>query len=301
MSQQTEISKPMEGQKSKHTKTLHKIKYGLKNYWPLILLTQLPLIILSIFVLNAMKPFQKFVLPSTKKVELQNEQIKTLENHIKNLNEKILYIQNQYAEDLSKLKATNNLQNQTSTTTNVDQSKRQILETLDRIGEKIRLNEPFAGLLATLPKDCVNFPGYKTLYRYSSKLPLTFLQLKKIFDDIYKAYMPPKQTTNIHPWLAKFASLFRGRIKVERIQNAPNPLLPIYEALDMHDLRSALLLTKGIDFPTLKLWKNLVQERILLEDEYSVFVEKTQTWLLNQTITENSISQAANMQKENNL
>ena len=300
MPQQTEISNPVDSHKPKHIKILRKIEHGLRNYWPLILLTQLPLIIVSVFFINTIKPSQNFVLPPTKSIEPPNEQIKTLETHIKNLNEKILDIQNQHSAALADLKSTSNLQNQTHTITNIDQTRRQILDTIDRIGEKIRLNEPFTGLLASLPKDCTAFPGYQTLYKYSSKLPLTFLQLRKIFDDIYKAYSPPKQTTNIHPWLAKIASMFRGQIKIERSLVVENPLLPALEAIDMQDLRSALLLTNNINFPTLKLCKNLVQERVLLENEYSVFVEKTQIWL-NQTFVENTIQQTTNIQRENNL
>lgn len=298
MSQQTEISQPLKAHKSAFVKPIKRMGHALKNYWPLVLLTQLPLIILSVFFLKAMKPLQN--LPLTSAADLQSEQIKSLENHIKSLSEKILDIQNKYTAALSELKSQRNFQNQTLDSTSVAQSKNQILENLDRIGEKIRLNEPFAGLLARLPKESTAFPGYQTLYKYSSKLPLTFMQLKKIFDDIYKTYIPPKKATTVHPFLAKIASFFHGKIKVESTQNSVNPLLPVQEALDMQDLKTALSMANSIDFPTLKLWKNLAIERILLESDYSVFAEKMLDWL-NQNFIDNTIQPAISSQKERNF
>jgi competence protein ComGC len=280
-------------------KYLKRNLHAIKSFWPLLLLAQISLIIISIMLLRLISPVSTS--SPTKSETIQNERIKNLEIHIKNLNEKFLIIQEQNSKMLSDLKSEKILQRQDNYTVSNNQSKQQTLEMLDRIGEKIRLNEPFARLLANISNDCINFPGYQTLHKYSTKLPLTFLQLKKAFDEIYKNYTPPKQDAKFPSWLEKIASFFRGKIKIEYLNQAKiNPLLQVLEALEMQDLKLVLSLAKDINLPTLKLWTALVQERILLENEYSLFAERVQDWA-GQPVIETAQVQPENSEQENNL
>lgn len=298
MSQQTE--KLFHLVTAKHTKYLKRIWRAIKNFWPLLLLTQIPLIIIFAITFGLTSPAPTS--STTKNFEvMQNDKINNLEIHIKNLTEKILTIQNQYSKILVELKSEKSLQKYENTTTNSNQLKRQILDTIDRIGEKIRLNEPFAGLLASISNECANFSGYQNLHKYSTKLPLTFLQLKKTFDEIYKNYTPPKQESKFPSWLERIASFFRGKIKIERLnQVKTNPLLPVLEALEIHDLKLAMSLAKNIKIPTIGLWADLVQERILLESEYSLFAEKVRDWA-EHLVTDTGQIQSENLKQENNL
>lgn len=280
-------------------KYLKRMWYAIKNFWPLLLLTQIPLIIVSIVLLRRILPVPTSL--PTKNEMVQNKKIKNLEIHIKNVNEKFLDLQDQNSKILQELKSEKNSQKHGNYAIENNQFKQHTLEILDRIGEKIRLNEPFAGLLANISKDCINFSGYQSLHKYSTKLPLTFSQLKKAFDEIYKNYTPPKQDAKFPSWLEKIASFFRGKIKIEyQNQIRINPLLPVLEALEMQDLKLALALAKDINLPTTKLWTALVQERILLESEYSLFAEKIQDWA-SQPAIETAQIQPENTKQENNL
>ena len=296
MSQQTK--KLFHSDTAKYAKYLKRTWHAIKNFWPLLLLTQLPLIIISV-VLIRISPIPTSSV--TKNEVMQNDKIKNLEIHIKNLNEKFLSLQGQHSKILLDLKSEKNLQKHENYTIENNHLKQQTLEILDRIGEKIRLNEPFAGLLSNISKDCVNFSGFQNLHKYSTKLPLTFLQLKKAFDEIYKNYTPPRQEAKFPSWLDKIASFFRGKIKIEYLnQVRVNPMLPVLEALEMQDLKLALSLAKDINLPTTKLWAALVQERILLESEYSLFAEKVQDWA-DQPAIETAQIQSENPKQENNL
>ncbi len=280
-------------------KHLKRTWQAIKNFWPLLILTQVPLIILSIVLLRMISPVP--TLPPTKNEIVKNNKIKNLETHIKNLNEKFLDLQDQNSKILQTLKSEKNLQKPEGYIIDNNNLKHQTLEILDRIGEKIRLNEPFAGLLANISRDCKNFSGYQSLHKYSTKLPLTFLQLKKSFDEIYKNYKPQKQEAKFPSWLERIASFFRGKIKIEYLnQVRVNPLLPVLEALEMQDIKLALSLAKNINLPTTKLWTALVEERILLESEYSLFAEKVQDWA-GQTIIETAQIESEKPKQENNL
>ena len=69
------------------------------------------------------------------------------------LNEKFLDLQDKNSKILQTLKSEKNLQKPDGYTIDNNNLKHQTLEILDRIGEKIRLNEPFAGLLANISRD----------------------------------------------------------------------------------------------------------------------------------------------------
>ncbi len=271
---------------------LCKNKKALKTYWPLLLLALLPVLVVYLLLANQ-KPLPTQVVPDKKATELykiQNAYIKNVEQRLDELNQRFLTLQNQHAKiikSIISLKATTSAQG-TNTQTSVDLVKKTTLETLDRIGEKIRLNEPFSGLLTSLPKDCSTFAGHKTLQQFSARLPLTFVQLKKTFDDIKKGYKPPKVNNNIPSWLEKIASVFpdaitllaKDNIKIEKAnQTEENPLQPIADALEVQDLRLAYSFTKDLQIQSVKHWAKLVMERISLEEDYSLFAEKVQNWV----------------------
>ncbi len=270
----------------RNARFLKRTWHGFKNYWLLLLVTQLPLVVISIVILRP-QPAPALVKDDGKAIELQNNRFKNLEKQIKNLNERFLNLQSQYLKTLTTLKSENNFQKYPPPAPQINQTNKQTLEVVDRIGEKIRLNEPFIGLLTSLSKECMNFSGYKSLHKYATKLPLTFAQLKKSFDEIYKNYTPPKQNTNLPIWLKKIASFFHGKIKIEQTnQTQNNPMKPINEALEVQDLKLAFALAKDINVANTKLWMALVQERISLEEEYSIFAEKVHEWA-QQTFVEN--------------
>ncbi len=267
---------------------LCKNKKALKTYWPLLLIAQLPVLLVYLCLANQKLLPPAPIVPDKKIIEqqkIQNTRIKNMEQHFRELNQRFLVLQNQLAASVTSLKAAAVHQNHLSSVNSV---KKTTLETIDRIGEKIRLNEPFSGLLTSLPKDCSTFAGYKTLQQFSVRLPLTFLQLKKTFDDIKKSYTPPKINSKLPNWLEKIASAFKGNIKIEKAtQSEENPLQPIVDALEMQDLKLAYSFAKDTQIQSVKQWAKLLMERTLLEENYSLFVEKVQNWV-NQAPLETS-------------
>ena len=302
MSQQTEI--PNTTGKIKpppHTEVVKKVilknRRAIIEYWPIFLLGQLPLLVVYGLIANP-KPAQLPAAPikiDKKAAEFQKQQstrLKNLEQRLEGLNQRFLILQNQHAKTVKALivlKSESNSQRAEHGVASINQTRNLTLEILDRIGEKIRLNEPFTGLLTNISKECVNFSGYQTLHKYAAKLPLTFLQIKKEFDEFYKNYIPQKQDTNLPLWLTKIASFFHGKIKIKKVdQIEVNPLQPLHEALEAQNLKLALVLASDLDFPAVKLWAQKVSERVLLEDQYSIFAEKVQNWA-QQSIQENKL------------
>lgn len=265
---------------------IYKNKEALKVYWPLLLLTQLPVLVIYLLLAHQKPVPQTSIAPDQKTIEqqrIQNTHIKNIEQRFNELNQRFVVLQSQHAKMITSLISFKTAATQQSNLPPVNLVKRTTLETLDRIGEKIRLNEPFSGLLANLPKDCSTFSGYKTLQQFSARLPLTFIQLKKTFDDIKKGYIAPKANHDLPNWLEKIAAAFKGTIKIEKAnQIEENPLQPIADALEVQDLRLAYSFTKDIQIQSIKQWAKLAMERILLEEDYSTFAEKVQSWV-NQT------------------
>lgn len=268
---------------------IYKNKEALKVYWPLLLLTQLSVLVVYLLLAHQKPLQQPQITPDRKTIEqqkIQNAHIKNIEQRFNELNQRFLVLQSQHAKMITSLISLKSVTTQQSNLSSINLAKKTTLETLDRIGEKIRLNEPFSGLLANLPKDCSAFAGYKTLHQFSSRLPLTFIQLKKTFEDIKKGYTPPKINSDLPNWLEKIAAAFKGTIKVEKAsQIKENPLQPISDALEVQDLKLAYSFTKDMQIQAIKQWAKLVMERILLEEDYATFAEKVQTWV-NETHSE---------------
>ena len=108
-------------------------------------------------------------------------------------------------------------------------------------------------------------------------MPLDFLQIKNAFDELYKNRTPQIKDTTIPLWLTKIASFFHGKLQIKKTKDT-NPLQPIHEAIGSNDIKLALVLAKNLNIPNIKLWAQLAEERILLEDEYSVFADSVQNW-----------------------
>jgi len=256
---------------------------AIKVYWPVLLLSQLPLVLVYFLsIKSSLLPpeplnFHKKVIEAQKR---QIARLKDVERQLEDLNQRFLVLQSQHAKTVKSLITWKSADHSVA----VLQTRKLTLETLDRIGEKIRQNEPFAGLLTGIPRDCVTMAGHKTLQKYATKLPLTFMQLKASFDEIYKNYAPPEVSSKLPLWLEKIAGFFHGKIKVTQShQVTNNPLQLVHEALEVHDLKLAVDLAKNLDFVNVKQWIQLASERILLEDEYSIFAEKVQSWAQSST------------------
>lgn len=273
-------------------KFLCKNGQAIKTYWPVLLLVQLPVLIVYL-LLAYQKPFQQTPMVFDKKnIELQKQHsthIKNIEQRFNELNQRFVALQNQHAKTVKSLILLKTATVQQGNLPSVNLVKKTTLDTLDRIGEKIRLNEPFSGVLSSLPKECSTFPGYKTLQQFSARLPLSLVQLKKAFDDMRKNYAAPKVKSNLPKWLEKIAATFHGKIKIERAnQSDESPLQPIADALEAQDLKLAYSFTKNIQIQSVELWAKHVAERISLDEEYSLFAEKVQNWV-QQTILGNQI------------
>ncbi len=255
---------------------------AIKVYWPILLLAQIPLLAACILLTHQNPVPQAQIAPDKKNVEIHRQQvihIKNIEQRLDGLNQRFLALQNQHAKMITSLISLKTAAVQQGNYPSVNSIKKTTLETLDRIGEKIRLNEPFSGLLTNLPKDCTTFSGYKTLHQFSARLPFTFSQLKKTFEDIRKNYTPPKVNSDLPKWLEKFLLFFSGNIKIEKVtQVEGDPFQPIAEALEAQDLKLANSLAKDIKIQSVKSWAKSVTEHILLEEEYSLFAEKVQNW-----------------------
>jgi len=289
MSQQTKKTIP-QPDKFLAKELLRKNGHAIKKYWPVLLLAQLPALIFYL-LLTYQKPFPQTQMVSDKKnTELHKQHsthIKNIEQRFNELNQRFVALQNQHAKTVKSLILLKTATAQQGNIPSVNLIKKTTLDTLDRIGEKIRLNEPFSGVLSSLPKECSAFPGYKTLQQFSSRLPLSFIQLKKAFEDMRKNYTPPKVKSILPKWLEKIASTFHGNIKIEKAnQSDESPLQPIADALEAQDLKLAYSFAKNIQIQSIGLWAKHVAERISLDEDYSLFAEKLQNWV-KQTILGN--------------
>lgn len=275
-------------------KLIFKNKEALKTYWPLLFLALFPTVIVYVLLINQKPSIQVPTKVDQKAIELhrqQNAHIKNVEQRLNELNQHFLALQNQHTKivkSLISLKATTIQQKQENGLPTVNIVKKNTLEILDRIGEKIRLNEPFSGLLTNLPKECMGFPGYKTLHHFSARLPLTFVQLKKSFDDIQKNHTTAKTDLNLPKWAIKIASIFQGNIRVEKSnQTDKNLFQPVTEALEIQDLKLAYSFAKDLQIPAVKSWVKLAIERISLEEEYHLFAENVQHWTQQTSLSNN--------------
>lgn len=254
---------------------------AVKTYWPIILLMQLPIFMVCFALINQKPVIQTSTLPDKKNLELHKRHaihIKNIEQRFNELNKRFAALQIQHAKFVkSSILLTATVQQSNVSSTLV---KKNTLDIIDRIGEKIRLNEPYPGLLASLPKECSIFSEYQSLQQFSAKLPLTFIQLKKSFEDIRKSYIISKTKSTLPKWLEKIARLFHGNIKIEKIKQIDeSPLQSISDALEAQDLKLAYSFAKHHQFQPIQLWSQRAAERILLEDEYSTFAEKVQNWV----------------------
>ncbi len=298
MSQQTKKITSFESKKDRFKELLHMNAKAVKVYWPILLLVQLP--VLTVYLLLAQKPIQQATIGLDKKyIDLHKQHtthIKNIEQRFNELNHRFVTLQIQHAKFIkASILLTATVQQGNSPSTNL--FKKTTLDTLDRIGEKIRLNEPFSGMLTSLPQECSAFSGYKTLKQFSARLPLTFQQLKKAFDDIRKSYIPSKIKSGLPNWLEKIASVFHGNIKIEKAnQIDEDPFQSIAEALEVQDLKLAYAFSKSIKNQSIELWTKHVAERLSLEEDYSSFAEKVQNWI-QQTPIENKTAPISTTQE----
>jgi len=253
---------------------------AVKIYWPVILLIQAPIFIVCGTLVNQ-KPTTQLAMLDKNNFELHKKhtiRLKNLEQRFNELNKRFAALQIQHAKFVKSsilLAATIQQTNPSSDNT----IKKNALDTIDRIGEKIRLNEPYVGLIAGLPKECSGFAGHQTVQQFSSKLPLGIAQLKKSFEDVRKNYTASKTKSELPKWLEKAAKIFHGNIKIEQTKKTDESLIQsITEALETQDLKLAHSLTKLISFPPIQLWAQHLAERISLEEEYSIFAENVQNW-----------------------
>ena len=218
----------------KLNKLLLKNKQALRIYWPLLLLAQLPALIICLIL-----PFKQTVTAFDKKNNADTSKqlvshIKNIEHRFNELNQRFLALQIQHAKFVkASILLTATVQQGSSPSVNL--FKKTTLDILDRIGEKIRLNEPFSGLLASLPKECSSFSGYKTLKQFSVRLPLNHQQLKKAFDDIQKNY----------PFLVDKVSQYNFKLNREE-DNTIN--FKKSNALLLYENNNVNLLIKLLDF-----------------------------------------------------
>jgi len=253
---------------------------AVKIYWPIILLIQTPIFIVCAILVNQ-KPTTQSAPLDKNNFELHKKdavRLKNLEQRFNELNKRFAALQIQHAKFVkSSILLAATVQQTNPSSDNI--IKKNALDTIDRIGEKIRLNETYVGLISGFPKECSGFAGYKTVQQFSSKLPLSIVQLKKSFEDIRKKYTTSKTKNELPKWLEKAAKIFHGNIKIEQTKKADeSPIQSITEALETQDLKLAYSLTKLISFPPIQLWAQYLAERISLEEEYATFAENVQNW-----------------------
>lgn len=270
----------------------HKNIQAIKSFWPIIILGQLSVFIIYLACINQKPYAPTSIVLDKKNLELsqkQDAQIKRLEKKFEELKKRFLALQIQHTK-LLKSSILMTTKDQHDNSMSAQDSRKVVLETVDRIGEKIRLNDSYSSLLASLPEKCSSFPGYETLQQFSSVPPPNIYQLQKSFEDIRKKYTLPKVQNNLPKWLEKIAAIFRGKIKVEKIRSVDEkPFELIEEALDSQDLKAALSFSKNIPLQQIQTWANHLTGRLQLEEAYLNFSAVMQQWV-KQTSAELSTS-----------
>jgi len=269
----------------------HRNIQAIKSFWLIIFLGQIPIFIIYLISLSQ-NPYPQTPLPDKRSLELskkQDIQIKNLEKKFEELKKRFLALQIQHTK-LLKSSILMSTKDQHDNSLSAHDSKKMILETIDRIGEKIRLNESFSNLLASLPEKCSSFSGYQILQQFSSVPPPSIYQLQKSFEDIRKKHVQPKKPNDLPKWLNKVAAIFRGKIKVEKIQPIDEePFELIAEALEGRDLKTAHSFSKNIPLQQIQIWANHLNRRLELEDAFLDFSATAQQWV-KQASTEVSAS-----------
>lgn len=248
---------------------------AIKTYWPIFLLIQLPIFVVY---LTNQKPNIQASIILDKNNQQQAIQIKRLERRFEELKKRFLALQIQHAKFVkSSILMASKVQHDNSS--GVGDTKKIALDIVDRIGEKIRLNESYLSLLTLLPKECSLLPGYEILQQFASKLPLNLHQLKKSFEKIQKRHAQTKIKSDLPKWLEQIASLFHGKIKIEKTPTQDeNSFELVMEALDTQDLKSALSFANNIPQEQIRSWTALVIERMQLEEGYAKFSVAMQQW-----------------------
>lgn len=266
-----------------------------KSYWPIITIMQL-IAFIGCLIWTNQRPIQQTEVIIDKKslnFKQREDKINELEKQFQELKKRFLALQVQHAKFVksSILMATNT----PNSVLQAQDTKKIASDIIDRIGEKIRLNNPYSNLLTLLPKECTSFSGYQTLHEFASNPPSNPQRLQKSFEDIRKKYTSHKKRYLLPKWLEKIASLFHGEIKIEKIHSIDETSFNlITEALELQDLKLAFSIAKNISIQPFQKWTNELTKRIKLEEEFMTFSTAIQQWI-QQESSEKSIPDQENL------
>ena len=284
------ISQPLD-KNNNNTKTqyvdylklvIYKNLHAFKKYWPLVLLSQLPLA----YNLST-KNIPDHPVKSSK-VEAKNLDIlkqkylapQEIDKKLKYLNERFLVLQTQHTKIVKNIIAMQEKQ-QTSTyheknsESVANKNEVSIFEIVEKIGEQIKNGESYANFITQIPSNIKNNPAYEILNKYSTKVPPTYNDLITAFEELNKNYIPAQQMQTVPKWLEKLSALFKGEIKITKGNNLEHsPFEAIKEALTLRDFQLALDAAQYTDSTAIKKWARLVEERLQLELHYQLFAEQ---------------------------
>lgn len=261
---------------------IYKNLHALKTYWPLILLSQLPLVY-NLSIKNATEHPIKSSKVEAKNLDILKQKYLTpqdIDKKLKYLNERFMVLQTQHSKIVKNIIAIQEKQQsatyqEKNSETITDKNETSIFEIIEKIGDQIKNGEPYTNFITKIPSNLKNNPAYEMLNKYASKTPPTFNDLIKAFEEINKNHAQTQETQNIPRWLEKLSTFFNGEIKITKGNNsAHSPFEAIKEALTLRDFQLALDAAQYTNLPAIKKWAKPLEERLQLEQHYQLFAEQ---------------------------
>lgn len=261
---------------------VYKNLHALKTYWPLVLLSQLPLAY-NLSIKNTPEHPIKSSKIEAKNLDILKQKYLTpqeIDIKLKYLNERFLVLQTQHTKMVKNIIA---MQEKQQTYTDQEKNseliahknEKSLFETVEKIGEHIKNGESYGNFITQIPSNLKNNPAYEILNKYSTKVPPTFNELIKAFEELNKNHTPTQEMQTVPRWLEKLSTLFKGEIKITKDTSSKHsPFEAIKEALALRDFQLALDASQYTDSTVIKKWARLVENRLQLEQHYQLFAEQ---------------------------
>lgn len=256
--------------------------HALKTYWPLVLLSQLPLAY-NLSIKNVAEHSIKSSKVEAKNLDILKQKYLTpqeIDKKLKYLNERFMVLQTQHAKMIKNIIAMQEKQ-QTSTYQEknsesiTNKNEASIFEIVEKIGDHIKNGESYVNFITQIPSNFKNNPAYEILNKYATKVLPTFNDLIQAFEELNKNHVLTQEIQTVPKWLERLSTFFKGEIKITKGTNAEHSLFQaIKEALTLRDFQLALDATQYTDSTAIKKWARLVEERLQLEQHYQLFAEQ---------------------------
>lgn len=262
--------------------------FFIKRNWFLLVIFQSQIL----YIYLQKKPIEKEnpkVIIEAKNTDVIKKQ-KELEKQLDYLNSNFLSLQAQHAKIIKSTIAVQEQTNKVSDVVknnsiiNLNKNSELDFSNIENIGEKINRGEKYFYLLTLVPQSFTNHSSFSVLKQYSENVPLNIQVIKEQLENISKNKTKNPNVFHHYPsWINKLAEFFKGQIEITKISEvvSDNAFSSVFDALNKNDLNLALSASMTIENKALEKWREIVKQRIIIEDNYKMFLEHIHNTILN--------------------